>query len=712
MTGSELFFAIIFYGVFTLFGAIGFPIVSRFISNRTLAYVAAKPAGLLLFGYVVWVLSYFRLLNYQNKGLIFGAFIVAVITGAYLSWRNTQIPIEQEVQKKKKGKEIPAYPWYKTILWLEAVTVALLIVYLFLRSYNAAINGTERFMDLALMSAAGKTDYFPFIDPWYAGKTVNYYYYGSYLMSLVSNLSNIPYALAYNITLGLVYVQSVVLSSVLVFTKTRSKMFALLAAFLVTTAGTLFYSGCVIREEVVTGAQTCTYASSTRLYTPSYIINEIPSYSFTVGDLHAHVLALPFFLFILILLYALHKQEKPPVMLMAMIGVSIASISMINAWDAITAACLLGVLLLIKIIKAGNFGIVANADRQTIKRWIIGGAITAVVGAMLIVPNLIGFQSPVLGLYFIPSYVARYALKNVQWPTPFLALLGMWGTFLITIAVILYSKRKSLLDEYTYPLILAFVSLGIIVGVEFFFVQDIYGVTNPSYFRANTTFKFGYHAWTMLSIAFSMLAASVFYRQSHEKITFAHKWVWLPITIAIMAGLFYPYKAIKQFYLVENVAHGLDGSLWMKKEMPEDLATVKYLNDTVTDHRAVIAEAVGDSYSTFSRIATYTGMITPMGWKTHEWTWRFETEAAKKAKPGESVETGYGKVSAVAIDIQKLYETATPEESREIIDRYSIEYIYIGDMERTQYPQLQEKKIRDLGTTAFATGNSSLIKVR
>src|SRR5581483_6230643 len=78
------------------------------------------------------------------------------------------------------------------------------------------------------------------------------------------------------------------------------------------------------------------YTNSTRFYDPSYIINEIPSYSFTVGDLHAHVLGLPFFLLNLALLFAWHKAAKPRWLLLAAMTLSLATSAMINSWDAIT----------------------------------------------------------------------------------------------------------------------------------------------------------------------------------------------------------------------------------------------------------------------------------------------------------------------------------------------------------------------------------------
>lgn len=653
----EFFQALLFYAVFSLFGIFGYAILKRLISNQVIAYTAAKPAGLVVFGYAVWLLASLKLLDYQNKLFIWMLFASAVTLGVYFC------------------KDF----FNKKILLVEGCALVVYLLYLFFRSWNPAINGTERFMDMALLSASGKTHYFPFIDMWYAGKTINYYYYGSYLMSLVSNLSGLPYALTYNFALGALYAESALLSAGIVFALTGRKLFSALSAFLVTSAGTVFFA--IASTVGYFSGHLYTYASSTRLYTPSYIINEIPSYSFTVGDLHAHLLALPFFLFDLALIYVLATAKKINWAFFTLLSLAVATSGMINLWDAITVYALIFMVLILKHLK-----------------WLGAGIFMALLSLLFMWPNLRNFQSPVIGLRFIPTYFAKYNLSNVQWPTPMLAELGMWGIFLTGIALALYAARKNLRNFY-FTLALAVVSLGIIIGVELFFVEDIYGVTNPPYFRANTTFKFGYHAWVMLSLAFS---AAMYALRSRVG--------WFLLSLAVLAGAFYPYQAFKQFYLPTGSSGELDGSAWMKTQMPEDWDTVQYINKNIPE-RSVIAEAVGDSYTTYARISAFSGMIAPMGWKTHEWTWRFDAEAAKNAVPKQALETGWGAVSGVAIDIQRLYETANSFEAGAIIRKYGIQYVYVGGLERTSYKNLSEQKFQELGTVFFRSGASTLYKI-
>ncbi len=690
-----IFQATIFYLIFLLFLGIGLPVSIRVFKNRpTLAFVAARFFGFVLFGYLVWLLASVKLLNYQNTGIITAGFILLIIFGFYFSKSYLKNLFKTHLTDKRASSVL------KKVVIIESLTFFAYLAYLYLRSYNGAINGTERFMDMALLSASGKSEYFPFIDPWYAGHTVNYYYYGSYLMSLISNLSRTVYSLSYNFSLGLIYSQSLMLAGVIGYLLTKSKKLAILGALLVTTAGTLFFAGCTLKASLGETVKQCSYASSTRLYTPSYIINEIPSYSFTVGDLHAHLLALPFFLFALLLIYQLAFSKKPSALLFGMLGVSLATSGMINAWDLITLGCLLFLVVMYKLWRAENL---------ESKKYLLAYLLTCfLLIAFLMYPALRNFSSPVLGLGFIPSYVNLHQLSNVQWPTPLLAQVGMWGIFLAGIFAALIFKRK-FLKENLFVVPAAVLALGIILGVEVVFIRDIYSVANPPYFRANTTFKFGYHAWTLFSLIFAFCISLL---AGHEKVKKTKLVKWL-IILVITSGAFYPYQAIKQFYLNDKDKNieSLNGSLWMQTSMGDDLAAIEFINQNIK-HRAVIVEAVGDSYTSYARINTFTGSIAPVGWQTHEWTWRFEGKNAKNFKSGEQVETGWGKVAKVASDIQKLYETKDITEAKQIIESYKIEYIYVGNLERQKYLNIFEDKFYQIGSIIFEAGGSKLFMVK
>lgn len=702
MLTQQFLSAGLFYLVFTLFLFIGLPLTRSLFRSKLVAYVSAKFAGLILFGYFIWLLASFHILSNQNFIVITLLFFIIIATGLYLSRDFLSDGEPFNNKKTVRGRST-----ISKILILEGVTLLAYLGYLYLRAHNAEINGTERFMDLALINAAGKTSYFPFIDPWYAGHTVNYYYYGAYLMSMLGRLSHTPLTLAYNFALALIFTQSVVLSGALATKLAGTKKAGILAAFLIVFAGTLFFAVKSIDSRFESPAQVYSYASSTRLYTPSYIINEIPSYSFTVGDLHAHLLALPFFIFNLLLMYAFAKNGLTS-RLGLLLVFGLASSGMINVWDLVTLSCLLLVIALARYYIHRKSWVQREAMIKTVMDLLRSMAVLAGAG-LLMLPYLLHFQSPTMGLGFIPKYVELYNLKDVQWPTPWSAELGIWGVLVLGIFASLFAKRR-VWKDHLFPLTLAFVGLGIVAGVELFFVREIYSVANPPFFRANTTFKFGYHAWVLFSIAFASLVMPVWPKGS-TKYDWGSKLRMAIVVLAVIGGSIYPYQAIKQFYTNTGKDLTLDGSNWMQSVYPDDRLAINYINDNLKD-RVVIAEAVGDSYTIYSRIATYTGMIAPMGWTTHEWTWRFDGVEGKKAAPGKQIETGWGKVAQVKSDIEQLYTSPDPIAARQLLEKYDIHYVYIGELERLAYPGLVQAKFDQLGTIIWQRGTSNLYQIK
>ena len=686
---------LVFYLTFALCACIGLPIALKIkeLTKPSTSYVVGKVFGLLIFGYAIWLLCSLRILDYQNVAAISLLFFACVLAG--LSALVSQFR-RLDLQQRKRH--------LKTFLCVELTSLVLFCAYLYLRTFNVAIYGTKRFMDMALLTAAGKTHYFPFLDSWYAGKTVNYYYYGSYLMSLLANLSRTPYVLAYTSALALIYSTANMAAAALVYEITSSKWYAVLGAFFVTTSGMIFYAFGVLHGWWQIPPQIYSYASSTRLYSPSYIINEIPSYSFTVGDLHAHLLGLSFFLANLTVLYAFSKAKQPSWLVAGLLALGMASSMMIKFMDAITLCCL---VLLVVLIKYGR-GLEPSA-----KNWFVAGAGIAVGMLALASPFILNFHSPVLGIRFIPSYVAEYSLHNVQWPTPFWALVGEWGVFVAGVAWALTVLRKHW-KEHEFPIALAVLSACILIGVEVFFVPDIYSVANPPYFRANTVFKFGYDAWSMLAIAFTVLLwAALNFMPSKKMKPQPHWAVKILLAVVIALALVYPYQAMQQYYgWFGGTAQGqtLDGMAFMKTTGAGDYEAVQWINANVKD-RSVIVEAAGDSYTYAGRISVFTGMVDPINWLSHEWTWRLDAQAAKNARPNVPIETGYGPVATVSADVQAMYDSTDVAATAVLLAKYHVQYVYVGNFERTTYPLLDEAKFYQLGTIVYDANGVQIFKV-
>src|SRR3989338_914841 len=670
---KEYLLAFEYYLVFLAFAPIGLIVARPFIQNFRAAYTLSKLLGLLLFGYLIWLLSSLRILDFQSILLIRILFALVVGASMYALWKYWP----------KDWQNI-----LKNILTVEIFWFVFYFLYLWLRSHNAEIHGTERFMDMAFFKASSMANYFPPIDPWHAGNPINYYYYGHYLFSLVSNLLGVSANYAYTFTLGIIFSSALVLSWTFVRRFSNSKLFASLAAFFVVAAGTVAFGICIIETS---GA--CSYVKSTRLYEPSYIINEIPSYSFTVGDLHAHLIALPFFLLALFFLLELSEREKIGYGLIGVLAIILSSLGLMNPWDFVSLALIVFLITLFKIFRGEYKILIAKM------------ALLAVISIILMLPFFMHFESGASGIGFSHTYAATHnLLTGFQYPTPLSGWLGIWGGFGAILALCFLILRDKIWNTKNF-LFLLFLAAGLLlIGVELFFIKDIYSLANPPYFRANTVFKFGFHTWTLLSLAAMILSAKAIRE-------YKLKWA-LPIIISILffLGLFYPVKAINEFYLSSKTSRTLDGALFLKTFYPNDYAAINWLDENVRE-RKVIIEAAGDSYKEFGRISVFSGMINPINWLTHEWGWHFKPEGRVAINSKVPQESGWGKVAAVSGDVRQIYEYNDPEETIILLEKYGAEFIYIGDLERKEYPNLSLEKFYKLGQIAFSSGNSKLFRL-
>lgn len=95
-------------------------------------------------------------------------------------------------------------------------------------------------------------------------------------------------------------------------------------------------------------AESYQFFGSTRIYSLDdagfYVITEFPMFSFILGDLHPHVMALPFVLVVVALALSLFRSDEPlditfwlqrPLLLLAA-GVMLGGLTFINTWDVAT----------------------------------------------------------------------------------------------------------------------------------------------------------------------------------------------------------------------------------------------------------------------------------------------------------------------------------------------------------------------------------------
>ncbi|MGE5276834.1 MAG: hypothetical protein ACM3SU_07555, partial [Acidobacteriota bacterium] len=75
-------------------------------------------------------------------------------------------------------------------------------------------------------------------------------------------------------------------------------------------------------------------------------------------------------------------------------------------------------------------------------------------------------------------------------------------------------------------------------------------------------------------------------------------------------------------------------------------------------------------YQEFARISSHTGLPTVMGWANHEGLWRSNDP----------------EVNVRAQLVRGFYSTADEETALEIVKKFGVQYVVLGDLERSAHP--------------------------
>jgi uncharacterized membrane protein len=224
-----------------------------------------------------------------------------------------------------------------------------------------------------------------------------------------------------------------------------------------------------------------------------------------------------------------------------------------------------------------------------------------------------------------------------------------------------------------------------LLGVELIFLDDVF------HSRMNTVFKFDENAWLLAGLAAGVGVALIG--------RFTRRARWLVATLAcvfVAGGLVYPVSAIAS-RLAEIPPGGptLDGLNFLS---PDDRAAVRWLSgQNGPTGRVVVAEALGNEYDPLSAgMATFSGASTVLGWGGHELQWR-------------------GPVSVIGArqgDLASIYRDAPLDQVQSILDRYGVQYIFVGDQERRVYGDDVTSRFDGVFPVAFRSGSNVIYRVR
>lgn len=694
-----------------LLGWCSFPLCQYLFSRfRDKGYLVAKIFGIAGAGFLMWLGAATGIVPFTAGSCLGSVAVFAVICwGVWITFN----------KKKNKDRKFWQFTgkWYQTALDDELVVTLLFLLWTYVAGFRPAAYGTEKFMDYGFMMAMMRSTTLPAKDLWYAGSKINYYYGGQYFAVFLTKLTHTQVAQTYNLmrtlVAGFCFAVPFGLVRQMVLDSWKKEKPALLGGVLagagVSLAGNMHYVviGKLlpwIREifHLPKGDYTYWFPNSTRYigYYPAEndkTIHEFPSYSFVLGDLHAHVVNLMFVVALISLVYAMMKHHSskgalqaesageknfckkqvaaaltdPYVLVFAFL---IGMFHWTNYWDFVIYYVMggMGVIWC-------NYQKYKELEKPHRMRMTAGISLLHAVWVFLLatiaaLPFTLQFQSMVSEVALAQNHSRPY-----QWWL-------IWGLPVIGAVLFFWCvKREGAKKADLFGVLLGISALGLIVIPEIVYVRDIY---EKEYARSNTMFKLTYQAFTM----FGILLGYALIRLWMEKKHVIRKVLTSAVFACFVGCCFYTTTAVHAWFgqvWDPSQYQGLDATAYLETTFPEDAAAIRWLNDNVTGD-PVVLEANGDSYSDYERVSAMTGLPTVLGWYVHEWLWRGDI----------------GALNERAQEVETIYTSTNQEEVKALLEKYQVEYIFVGAREREKYESLNESMLQSLGNVVFSDEQS------
>ena len=634
----------------------------------------------------------------------------------------------------------------RLLLSIEALFLAGLGFWILVRSFAPDAAGTEKPMDLAFFTALSSGGFFPPADPWMSGESISYYYLGYFVWAVPGILAGIAPNLGFNLALATVaaFVPVLAVGVVSAVGPTLSKVGAACAGLALVFMGNLlaffemlramgFASSDLLRWVDVKGlaptqaigifpADYWWWWRSTRIIDTvvdgrsfDYTITEMPVFSFALGDLHPHVMGLPFLIGAIVIGIRLsrapvNRPRATDLATAAGLGLFAGSAALVNLWDGPTVFAL-------------AFG-----------GWLLPGFITgdrrfSSPGPLMVV----GVGAAVALAPFLPFYLNfdTQASGVGIWTGPGsrpLHYLLIWGIFLVPLGVWLWGRARDLTGQRriwpaalvmapvagwvmvelmrfagaeqpaqaviarTWPLaplaalwltrrsafnessaadravwMLAGFGLVLQLVSENLFIRDAFGN------RMNTVFKAYYQTWPVWGLAAALVAG----RWVAVNVGLRLRFVQASAIVLALIGLYYGIGIVAARTVDGSSIRGIDATAFLENTQAGEGEAIEWLR---REPAGTLLEAVGGDYSRYGRLSMASGRPTVLGWPGHERQWRGPDP----------------KIDERGRDVAAIYSAETLQEALPLIRKYGVRYIAVGALERATYPAAGLDKLRQL----------------
>ena len=464
-----------------------------------------------------------------------------------------------------------------------------------------------------------------------------------------------------------------------------------------------------------------------------YTITEFPFFSFALADLHPHLISVPFYLMFLTLIFNFILLKDYTSILsnskivsnnifFLIMSLTFGSLIVINTWNIPSILLLLfgsslipinnyftlntfhrfKISILVSLLGIFFFspfymnyktpvteiGVVGEISSRFIHIFTVWGLFIAIILIFLAciyinkkhyfviktLPNILLTISPIIFITIIWAFIISsletingnlilfIINKNVA-----LLLLSISFIFLLyllitkkQLSITLYQKHLTTNSINAFYFIITILVIGtlLIIIPEYIYIKDQFGN------RMNTVFKFSFQSWMLFSTLTPLLIYSIGTYFKKYNVLF-----YICIIVITLLCVYYSFAFInmqinnwdktfnlnvhKNFSVENRLTHDSIG--WIKNHLPKG---------------SIVLEAPGDSYSNFSKISSFSGHPTVLGWRGHQRQWRpFDLDEIFKREK----------------DVENIYLSNNIDLVKELINQYEIKYIYIGVQENIMY---------------------------
>ncbi len=302
-------------------------------------------------------LSFYPSLKKTFKSFAFPvSFSASLLAFTILSWYCGLLHIPVQIALLPFLALICYHLWYRhysleelrTEWRWEMVFLVCFFLMLDVRFVNPTISYAEKFMDHAFLASVMRNPVVPPLDPWFAGGSLNVYYYlGYWMFGCLGIVTGVPSNITFNLALPTIFSFSAInLYAIGTLMLKKFRWLPLIILFIPNPS--FFY-------QIAQGkALNTVFWDSTRTITNT--INEYPLFSFIWGDVHAHVVSLFNQIFLIfLLLYAYKRWEslenRAKWLVSIFCALSLGSMPLFNTWDVLIYApimLLFGVLIIME----------------------------------------------------------------------------------------------------------------------------------------------------------------------------------------------------------------------------------------------------------------------------------------------------------------------------------------------------------------------------